>query len=200
MPLNTFVKVGNVTNLSDARYCAGMGVDMMGFCIDPENKNYVNPEFFQEISKWVSLPHFVGEVMGSQLPVPDGYKFSFLQISDLSMLNSLSGDFHFILSVNTDELDNQELEEQLACSKQGVDYILLESSNREDISNTRLNSIIQWATSYPILLGYGISTKNIDRIVNSNIKGIALYGSREAKPGFKDYDVLSEILEALEMN
>ena len=29
MPLKTFVKVGNITNLSDARYCAGMGVDML---------------------------------------------------------------------------------------------------------------------------------------------------------------------------
>jgi phosphoribosylanthranilate isomerase len=31
MPLKTFVKVGCITNLSDARYCAGMGVDMLGF-------------------------------------------------------------------------------------------------------------------------------------------------------------------------
>lgn len=198
MPLGTFVKVGNITNLSDARYCAGMGVDMMGFCIDPGNKNYVNPGSFQEITKWVSLPHFVGEIMGSQLPVPDGYKFSFLQISDLSMLNSLSGGFHFILSINTDELDNQEIEEQLANSDQRVDYILFESSNREDINNTELNSIMQWAISYPILLGYGISPSNIDRIVNSDIKGISLYGSREAKTGSKDYNELAEILEALE--
>ena len=149
MPLRTFVKVGNITNLSDARYCAGMGVDMMGFCIDPENKNFVNPESFQEITKWVSLPHFVGEIMGSQLPVPDGYKFSFLQISDLSMLDSLAGDFHFILSVNTDELNNQDIEDQLSYSDQRVDYILFESSNREDINNTELSLIIQWAASYP---------------------------------------------------
>jgi len=200
MPLGTFVKVGNITNLSDARYCAGMGVDMMGFCIDPENKNFVNPESFQEITKWVSLPHFVGEIMGSQLPIPDGYKFSFLQILDLSMLNSLSGDFHFILSINTDELGNQEIEEQLAFSKEEVDYILLENTNREDLSDTELNSIMQWAISYPILLGYGISTTNIDQIVNSDIKGISLYGSREAKPGSKDYNELAEILEALEMD
>ncbi len=37
MALKTIVKVGNITNLSDARYCAVMGVDMLGFCLNKQS-------------------------------------------------------------------------------------------------------------------------------------------------------------------
>ena len=32
--LKTLIKVSNINNLSDARYCAGMGVEMLGFSMD----------------------------------------------------------------------------------------------------------------------------------------------------------------------
>ncbi len=38
MSLNTFVYIRDVDNLSDARYCAGMGVDMIGFRLDRSRK------------------------------------------------------------------------------------------------------------------------------------------------------------------
>jgi phosphoribosylanthranilate isomerase len=49
MALKTKVKAGNITNLSDARYCAGMGVDWLGFPAD-----VVNPDTFKEITNWVT--------------------------------------------------------------------------------------------------------------------------------------------------
>jgi phosphoribosylanthranilate isomerase len=56
MSLKTKVKAGNITNLSDARYCAGMGVDWLSF---PAEK--VNPVKFKEITDWVTGPQFVLE-------------------------------------------------------------------------------------------------------------------------------------------
>ena len=52
--LKTFVIVGEISNLSDARYCAGMGVDVLGFNINPVEETCVAPETLNEISGWVA--------------------------------------------------------------------------------------------------------------------------------------------------
>ena len=49
MALSTIVKVGSIRNLSDARYCAGMMVDVLGFSINPNDKNYIKEEETQDI-------------------------------------------------------------------------------------------------------------------------------------------------------
>src|SRR4051812_19134719 len=68
MPLKTVVKVGNISNLSDARYCAGMGVDMLGFRVLEKQENFISPRLFQEIRGWVSGPKVVAEVYGLESP------------------------------------------------------------------------------------------------------------------------------------
>ena len=64
MALKTLVKVGNISNLSDARYCAGMGVDMLGFRVISGQEHYVSPELFKEIRGWFSGPSVVAEAYG----------------------------------------------------------------------------------------------------------------------------------------
>ncbi|MFT7424854.1 MAG: phosphoribosylanthranilate isomerase, partial [Algoriphagus sp.] len=34
MALRTFVKINGITNLTDARYCSGMYVDLLGFTFE----------------------------------------------------------------------------------------------------------------------------------------------------------------------
>ena len=48
MALKTFVKISGVNNLSDARYCAGMGVNQLGFNIEDKHPNYTDPQSFKE--------------------------------------------------------------------------------------------------------------------------------------------------------
>jgi len=64
MSLKAYVKVGTLSNLGDVRYCAGMGVDMIGFQVIPGQPDYLEPERFQEIRGWVSGPLFVAEIYG----------------------------------------------------------------------------------------------------------------------------------------
>src|SRR6187401_3084647 len=64
MALKTIVKVGGITNLSDARYCSGMGVDMLGFRVIEGQDNYISPKQFQEIRGWVTGPQIVAEIYG----------------------------------------------------------------------------------------------------------------------------------------
>jgi phosphoribosylanthranilate isomerase len=59
--LTRTVKISNVTNLSDARYCAGMGVEMLGFSIDEDSPNYISPKKFEDICSWLAGVTLVAE-------------------------------------------------------------------------------------------------------------------------------------------
>jgi hypothetical protein len=56
--LKTKVKVSSIENLSDARYCAGMGVEWLGFPLA------MPLEKFAEIRNWLAGVQIVGEASG----------------------------------------------------------------------------------------------------------------------------------------
>ena len=92
--LATLVKISNVTNLSDARYCAGMGVDMLGFSMDEFSPDYVDPSRFTAIRNWVVGVQIVGETTETDLArigeLIATYQPDLLQIEEAALLPSLS--------------------------------------------------------------------------------------------------------------
>ncbi|MGV3539700.1 MAG: N-(5'-phosphoribosyl)anthranilate isomerase, partial [Rufibacter sp.] len=93
MALSTIVLVNHINNLSDARYCAGMGVEMLGFSLQEGEPGYVSPEAFKEISGWVSGVKLVGQV--EDLPVQDleelllSYKLDMVQLNRPYLIEEL---------------------------------------------------------------------------------------------------------------
>jgi len=196
MALNTLVKVGSITNLSDARYCAGMGVEMLGFVIDPSDEYYLPATQYNEIIQWVSGVTFVGE-MNDKLESSEAYKqIDVLQISDGTLLKKAKEVVsRVILSV---DLIKQSLTSVLN-DFQEADYYLLQHSE-DKIDDDHLFNFRQYGKEHQLILGFGINPENINQIVNSGIfKGIELKGSAETIPGFKDYNELADILEILEI-
>ena len=74
MTLRTLVKISSVNNLSDARYAAGMGVELMGFNLDESSGNIVAPEQFRAITGWISGVKLVGEITDTNLEAMDKLK------------------------------------------------------------------------------------------------------------------------------
>lgn len=54
------VKICGITNLADARYCAGAGADYLGFIQSESSPRYVNPELAGQIIEWVAGIQTVG--------------------------------------------------------------------------------------------------------------------------------------------
>jgi phosphoribosylanthranilate isomerase len=186
MPLKTVVKVGNISNLSDARYCSGMGVDMLGFCVIEGRPNYISPKLFQEIRGWISGPKVVAEIYGLASPeqlqdiirnyAPDYFELSALEyhlhISNLSL--------PCIVDTTYAEAD------KLKSESKGIAYFLVNDINL-------LSDYSQAA-----LLKIDSNTDLLIRIEHPSIAGIALNGTPELRPGYKDYSALADILEQLE--
>lgn len=210
MALKTFVKISEVNNLSDARYCAGMGVDLMGFRLDPTNELSLSPEKFSEITGWISGVKLVGEFYESSALVIkeliDSYAIHYIQTNKAEELDYLSTlKIPIMLNIDVSSLEKTDyLEETIMEYADKIAYFVLTSSGSDTDSvvfDKFLPDITALSKDYPIILGFGISANNVESIINSvEITGIELQGGDEIKPGFKDFGELADILEALEVD
>lgn len=205
MALKTFVKISNVTNLSDARYCAGMGVDLLGFSMDADSAEYVEPKKFGEIRGWVAGVQIVGETTATDPDLIEQlletYQPDVLQIGEAALLPYLiTFDKAIILRVDLAQLTLDQLNTLFQTSVTGADYILLESNGSPHLDTDLKITLQRLAARYPILLGTGIAGSNIhDILTDLPVRGIALSGGDEERPGNKEFGELMDILEALEV-
>jgi phosphoribosylanthranilate isomerase len=202
MGLKTFVKISNVSNLSDARYCAGMGVNVMGFNIDPESEEKISADQFEAITGWISGVEYAGEIKKS-LPELDylrDFPLDYIQIEHPVHLDVISNyQIPVIMALNIDEMQPMEAEKIIRENVKRVAFFLIQSSE-DSVCEHLHTSIFKLAQNYPIVLGCGINKDNINTLIdNTALKGIGLKGSEEIKPGFKDFDELAEILETIEI-
>jgi phosphoribosylanthranilate isomerase len=202
MSLRTFVKISSVNNLSDARYCAGMAVDLIGFIIDPIAPDYLPPESFKEITNWISGTGYVGEfesdVVHKILESVKNYEIDFIQVCSPQILPEITElDLPIILKIDLGNYkDKDQLIEVLNSTLSMVTYFLVEGENH----SMKTEELLSLSSRFPLLVGTGFSSSNVNELIEKYpVKGLSLKGGDEIKPGYKDYDELADILEAIEV-
>ena len=205
MALSSFVYISNIDNLSDARYAAGMGVDLVGFKLDPKDETSLSEQQFHEISEWISGVKIVGE-FGDADPAQISdllkkYKVDYLLITDETQLHEFTMlGLPLIYKVDIQESDEHSLIATFNYCSGSVDYFLLDSAGAELSENLR-SMINRIDPKFPLILGFGIDAENVVKLTSElNIKGICLKGSPEERPGYKDFEELADVLEALEVD
>ncbi|MFQ3212582.1 MAG: phosphoribosylanthranilate isomerase [Marivirga sp.] len=207
MALKTLVKISAINNLSDARYCAGMAVDLMGFDLNPTSGSYTNYQNFVELTGWLSGVEFVGEFMAenSREQIAEAiktYELSTIQVSDPSQVEAFSGaEVNILFKINIDQVDkSEEVSSLMHEIKDKVQYFLFESDQGIHYKAHIVNEVMELAQSYPIIMGFNVNVNTLDVLLDSSdVKGVALKGGEEIRPGYKDFDELADILEALEL-
>ncbi|QKZ14804.1 N-(5'-phosphoribosyl)anthranilate isomerase [Spirosoma sp. KUDC1026] len=202
--LKTLVKISNVTNLSDARYCAGMGVDMLGFSMDEDAPDYVDPKKFNEIKSWVAGVQIVGETTAidpeqiEQLLTT--YQPDLLQVEEVALLPYLgSYGKPLILRIDVSQITLDQLDMLAYTGIDSAEYMLLDGTAPVHLDDDLKQSLQRLAGRYPVLLGTGISVDNVHALLDElPVKGIALRGGEEERPGNKEFGELMDILEAIE--
>lgn len=188
MPLKTTVKVSHISNLSDARYCAGMGVQMLGFQVIPGSEHYMPPERFQDIRGWISGPSIIAELYGLSTRAEitsavEIYAADYLELT-LTEFQNFRNDLHLpcIVHVSASEFGLIEADEKIA-------YLLTGSETRcQDTSGV----------SVPVLARIGSTEQLSEKISEGCFDGFALEGPQELRPGVTNYEQLGGILEALD--
>lgn len=204
MALSTFVKIDGVTNLSDARYCAGMYVDVLGFNLEESSQKFLNPTQYEEITGWVSGLEFAAEFETEeadiiQLKLEKYPNITWIQHQRLDTLLKLK-DTGKNLIFQADVAELAHIESQVAEKLQSEGVYLLLKADHEKLSKDELTTISILAKSIQVILGSGISAFNVKKLVDDlGLFGISLEGGEEIKPGLKDFDELADILEELEV-
>lgn len=189
MALKTLVKVGSITNLSDARYCAGMGVDFLGFRVVQGEANAMAAKTFQEIRGWIAGPQIVAELYGlrdrQQLESiltdfqPDFLEFSLDEWEFLAPAPPLP----FMLSVKPSD--------ELPAGMPKPSYLIV---------NVPDDSFSRFLPQNEILAAVASKHRLDESLTLTGVAGVCLTGGYEIRPGLKAEDDLPDILEALEVD
>ncbi|MGW8123192.1 phosphoribosylanthranilate isomerase [Roseivirga echinicomitans] len=194
MALKTFVKVSGINNLSDARYCAGMEVNQLGFEIEFEATNYTDVQKFKEISEWLSGVEFVGEISSENFAIEaliKGYQLDAIQVENIDQINEA---LDTGLAVSFLAHDLASVKSAWEKSGKSLAYVLLDDS---EVDRAEL---LVLANKIPVVLASGFDAESAVELAKSNLKGIAIQGGNEIRPGYKDFDEMADILEALEID
>ncbi len=187
------IYVNRITNLSDARYCAGMGVDMLGFVVNPDHVDYVSPSSYREMIGWIAGPKRVAEITSMENihleEVVSNYKPDLLHIS-----STFIGLHNFQKLSLIVEVAFENWSSFHAIPAIFIDYLLI--THLPAAAPQKLNS---QKGDCPILLSLDKEADAVIEILQRyGASGFTLQGSHELAPGLKDYDHLSRILEELE--
>jgi len=189
MSLKSIVKVSHLSNLSDARFCSGMGVELLGFAAVPESQYYMSPTVFQEIRGWVAGPKIIAEIYGLTSPdqiseIVKAYAPDYLEMAwDEYTRYKDALTFPCIVEVG----DNASI--GLAAHEEKIAYIIADEEST-------CNDVV--GVNVPVLVRVE-STEHLERKMKAGcFQGYVLDGPIQTKAGITSYDELGDILEALE--
>jgi phosphoribosylanthranilate isomerase len=195
MSLKVPVYISEVNNLSDARYCAGMGVEWLGFAINDDNIL-----LFEGIQNWVEGVKFVAEFKSNKVVSDTPEYFNGILSGDgnhIPVNSKFDEYFQSIVIQNSNELksfiEKQKSDQMIYILEEGTQSVPLDLEVRSMLKDV--------CTKAKVILGFGIEPEHLDWILKElKPHGIMLKGGEEIRPGLKDFDDLAEILEALEEN
>ncbi|MCB2409968.1 hypothetical protein [Hymenobacter lucidus] len=206
MPLITSVLVRGINNLSDARYCAGMGADYLTFRLDPALPNHVEPALVQELSGWVAGVQLIGE-------------FDTLSAPEINALASSCG-LHYVLlhrrrtpeelaqlSVPAlklikwiPDMLTEDVEKRFRDQQAHLAGFVLATPPSDTLTAMQRAQLTQQARTYKLWLGTGFAPPASLRQFVEEIQpnGIVLEGGEEIKTGLRDFTELEAAFEQLE--
>lgn len=203
MALKTKVKINRITNLTDARYCSGMYVDVLGFSLEEGSPHYVSPSQFQEITGWISGADYAAEFTESdaytiERKLADYPGINWIESSDLDTLIQLKNlGKELIYQVSMEEIESIVPKIELLNQHQ-ITLHITSTENTLTIDNKIV--IEKLASKANLFLGFGIHPENVSMLSEiPGLVGLALDGGDEIKPGLRDFDQLATILENLEL-
>lgn len=194
MLLQTKVAVTSVSNLHDARYCAGMGVDWVSFPITGAHK--VSPEDFAEIIGWITGPQLLAEVDDDNADLT-AYQFDGLLTNQADLLDRFAGEIPVLFKISIDEQERGAVERALNEASQKADTIILHSAY--PLSEQDTDALRSYCANGKVLLSMPFSPETAQQALKLNPLGIGLRGSQEIKVGLNDFDGLADVLEAIEV-
>ena len=195
MKSTKFVKIRGVNNLSDARYCSGMMVNVIGFNLDTNQKDGVSINSFKAITKWIQGPKIAGEFDDMELELIRNYltriELDIIETSNPSFLAPLLDTGKEIyLKINLDSMADEKALFNKIKKGQIAHKIVICSSGKSIHKKPLKNLTNHIKKDKQIINGFNLDLNQINFW-----PAIEIIASPEDKTGFKDYGEIMDILE-----
>ncbi len=210
--LKTKVKASSVANLTDARYFAAWEIEWLGFNFDPGSDTYIQPQVMKAIKEWVDGVKIVGEFplqpAGDVLEAADMLELEAVQLSmftDVETLRKLQAqEVPVLLEIIVESPEGlagayNRMEEQapfveaflLNFDKNGIGWGALNEEHRQQLHTL--------CRDFRIILSMDFRAGALEEALERlQPYGINVRGGVEERVGFKSFDELDELFEALE--
>ncbi|MEC7895935.1 MAG: hypothetical protein VX458_06310, partial [Bacteroidota bacterium] len=132
MSLKYFVKVGNVNNLSDARYCSAMGVNQLGFKLNDLDNNSSKIDNIKEIIGWINGVDTVAEFVNNDVEFINSIikieLFDFIQLNHKINIDDVNiNPKRIIISINHIDDLNEFFVDDLIKKFSEISYLIIEN-------------------------------------------------------------------------
>lgn len=190
------VKINGVNNLSDARYCAGMGVDMVGFSTSENHPRYLPTDKINGITGWLAGIQTVAEAYDGEPQEAIVAKANLIQacaieIDAITYKSPIELTLPLIYRLNIEDWKSL----QLQLRENDLLHLIVQKT---DLLKASLIKTI--CSSHKTLLNVTLlDLSEIEQLLPQvDAFGISLDGGNELRPGIKDFEHLAEVLEYLE--
>ncbi|KAA3625693.1 MAG: hypothetical protein DWQ02_21265 [Bacteroidetes bacterium] len=211
--LKTKVKASSITNLTDARYFAAMGVEWLGFNLNSKEADVISTENFKEIEEWVEGVQIVAEYgdeswekirEGVEEVVPNvvqlGGNYGVDEMLELPA--SVGVIKEIVIDQSSQPRDLLETMEEMEGHVQA--YVLNFSANQINWQNLEqgkpfsVKDLTSMADQFPILIEMDLDVPQLEKCLQlEQLEGITVKGGEEEKTGFKSFDELDDFFDAL---
>ena len=195
------IKINHVGDLSDARYCAGMQVHYLGFCVVEDAPCYVDETSYREITRWVRGPDFVLEcermsvkAICALLP---RYPSQYIETTQEAYIPDLSGLPQKIILKKyiRQQEDLVALQHMPHAISRHIAYCLCVGSG--DWWTAHKTALTSLTKERSLLVGDAISTSALPLLSDLSVAGVALSAQKELRTGWKTYEEMRDVLEYL---
>jgi len=180
----------DIANLTDARYFAAWGVDMMCYTIDEGAEGSMTIAQVKEIVDWVEGPATGIKMTG--LTIPDTFSDIGVKVSA-----AILGPFIDRADLPSKDVDMYRICTLTDISQDTNKLILTLDTPVSKLSREQEEMIDTLTDSREVYIDGSFGAADLDKIRSLGAVGIVLKGGEEEKVGFKSFDELDEVLEAI---
>ncbi|MCB0650702.1 MAG: hypothetical protein KDC85_05450 [Saprospiraceae bacterium] len=211
--LRTKVKASSITNLTDARYFAAMGVEWLGFNLNPQNGSVISAASIREIEGWVEGVQIVAEygrehwdkIRESVLEVIPNV----IQVGENCGIQEMLELPPSVQVIREFIIDKETSAEQLIEEMENLDgHVMAFAFNFMGNSLTwdhlvkgipfSVSTLEEITARFPVILEVDLDVPGLKACLSlSSLEGITLKGGEEEKTGFKSFEELDELFDVL---
>jgi phosphoribosylanthranilate isomerase len=203
------LKICGITNLEDARFCAGAGADYLGFIQHEDSPRYVRPQQVAKIGEWIHGPKPVGVFVNTPPDevnrIAEETGFGLVQLHGTESPEECERiEQPVVKAIRViHDASAEQLRQAMLPYRDHVEYFLLDThatnlwGGTGESFNWRLARDL--SSEFPLFLAGGISAGNVEEAVQTmRPLGVDLSSSLESAPGEKDFEKMERFFEVFD--